>query len=209
MKKIIVYIDSFNLYYGILNKKEKGLKWLNIESWIKKLFPEDRYSIVKIKYFTALVFASDSDEGKPIRQNTYFRALQTSSKLELILGRFITKEVKINLSKETKIITKTKEEKGTDVNIGVYALHDAHLGLFDTAVLVSNDSDLASVVKFIAKDIGKEVIIVNPCEGNSFSSQLNMHATSVRRVRRGQIESSQFPLEIRSGGKIIKKPLSW
>jgi hypothetical protein len=33
------------------------------------------------------------------------------------------------------------EEKGSDVNLATHLLHDAHLGRFDIAVVISNDSD--------------------------------------------------------------------
>lgn len=34
------------------------------------------------------------------------------------------------------------EEKGSDVNLATHLLHDAHMGRFEVAVVVSNDSDL-------------------------------------------------------------------
>jgi hypothetical protein len=34
------------------------------------------------------------------------------------------------------------EEKGSDVNLATHLLHDAHMGRFEVAVVLSNDSDL-------------------------------------------------------------------
>ena len=48
-KKSIVYIDGFNLFYGLL-KKEKNRKWLNLQKYFEKLRTDDEIEI--IKYFT-------------------------------------------------------------------------------------------------------------------------------------------------------------
>ena len=47
------------------------------------------------------------------------------------------------------------EEKGSDVNIATHMVHDAHLGLYDTAVVISNDSDLVEPVKIIRYKLNK------------------------------------------------------
>ena len=51
-KKSIVYIDGFNLFYGLL-KKEKNKKWLNLQKYFEKLRADDEIEI--IKYFTTWI----------------------------------------------------------------------------------------------------------------------------------------------------------
>lgn len=88
----IVYIDGFNLYYGALNCKRPGLKWLNLEDWLAKLLPTN--NIVGIKYFTARV-SGKYDPNKPLRQELYLRALKTLKKVQIIEGAFLIKKRKI------------------------------------------------------------------------------------------------------------------
>ena len=87
MNKTIVYIDGFNLYYGLA--KNTGYKWLDIIEFCKKVFPKN--NIVKVKYFTALV-DGDSDPNSPIRQQTYWNALESlyPGMIEIIKGHFRT-----------------------------------------------------------------------------------------------------------------------
>jgi len=47
-------------------------------------------------------------------------------------------------------IVKT-EEKGSDVNLAVHLLNDAWLNLYDCAVVISNDSDLAESCRLVSR----------------------------------------------------------
>lgn len=209
MKRTYVYIDSFNLYYGILKGNHKGFKWLNISDWLSKLLPPIQYNVQKIKYFSANTSATPHDPQKPVRQSTYFRAIQTLPNLELILGKFLIKKVNIQVTKDVSISAKVPEEKGTDVNIATHAIHDAHLGLYDTAVIVSNDSDLLDVVRILTQEMGLEVEIINPCSNMHFSAQLTRYATQKKKARDGQITTSQFPQTLTDNVGTITKPLTW
>ncbi len=108
--KINVYIDGFNLYYGAI--KGTSYKWLNPLMMSQLLFPKD--TINKIKYFTARVSARPSDPDQQIRQQTYFRALQTIPNLEIIEGTFLTKEITMPLANTNPQgyarVIKTKEK---------------------------------------------------------------------------------------------------
>ena len=71
-KKVITYIDGFNLYHGAV--ENTPYKWLDIVMLGKCLMP--KYNVVATKYFTSLVFeAGDSD--RPRRQQQYWNALKT------------------------------------------------------------------------------------------------------------------------------------
>jgi len=96
--KINIYIDGFNLYYGSI--KGTSYKWLNLLIMSQLLFPKDQ--INKIKYFTARVSARPHDLDQPIRQQTYFRALQTIPNIEIIEGRFLTKPTMMPLANRTR-----------------------------------------------------------------------------------------------------------
>lgn len=207
-KRTYVYIDSFNFYYGILKWLPK-FKWLNVDLWIKRIVPVAHYDIQKIKFFTARVSAEDNDKQKPVRQDIYFRALQTIPTLEFIWGKYKSKTVKIQITKDVKISAKKFEEKGTDVNLGTHLVNDAHLNKFDTAILVSNDSDLVEAVKIVASDLKKEVWIVNPCYKSPSNSSLIKYAKQIRTAREGQIKVSQFPPQMNDSKGSFTKPATW
>ena len=69
-KKSIIYIDGFNLYYGML--KNTKYKWLDLEAYFTRLRLDD--DVKEIKYFTSTVFGKDN----LARQKSYLKALATT-----------------------------------------------------------------------------------------------------------------------------------
>jgi uncharacterized LabA/DUF88 family protein len=158
-----VYIDGFNLYYGALRKTP--YRWVNLRTLCQLLLPKN--SIAEIKYFTARVTARPNDPDQAVRQQLYFRALETLPGLSIHYGHFLTHEVMMPLvsvpgrPQQYARVIKT-EEKGSDVNLATHLLHDAHMGRFDVAVIVSNDSDLLEPIKIVRGQLGRKVGILNP-----------------------------------------------
>jgi uncharacterized LabA/DUF88 family protein len=204
-----VYIDGFNLFYGCL--KGTPFKWLDVGRLSAHLLkPND---VVSIKYFAARVAATRRDPGQARRQDVYFRALRTVPDLEIILGHFLTHTVRRSRADGggTVRVLQT-EEKGSDVNLATHLIHDAHRGLMECAVLVTNDSDLAEPVRIARREIGIRVGVIPPTlgPGRHPSRELIEHATFVRRIRKGVLRESQFPDRVLTGhGEEIWKPRSW
>ncbi len=203
-RKTIVYIDSWNLYYGSLNNRGVGYKWLNIESWLQKILPN--YDIQKIKFFTARS-SGKYDPTKPIRQAIFFRALDTLSNLEKTEGIFLFKIKSVFTTVGNRVMAEIPEEKGTDVNLAVHLVNDAHNKKFETAVIVSNDSDFAEAVRIVTQELQLEVGILSPFK--RFSRELCKYATFARNVRKGAIKSSQFPNNMTDANGDFSKPPSW
>lgn len=80
MARSIVYIDEFNLYYGLYkNRKQRlsqRLKWFNLGHYCSLAFPSDE--VRRIRYFTADVSASANDPDQPVRQQAFLRELSRS-----------------------------------------------------------------------------------------------------------------------------------
>lgn len=206
--KTIVYVDGFNLYYGAL--KDTPYKWLNLQILCQLLLP--KHHIVKIKYYTAKVSARSHDPGQPVRQQTFFRALETIPNLEIVYGQFLQSTIKMPLAHPpatgSKFATVVKtEEKGSDVNIAAHMVHDGHLGLYDTAVIVSNDSDLVEPVKIVRYELHKAVGMLNPHKRPSHS--LKQYVTFMKPIRQGVLRQSQFPTQLTDGTGSFHKPPSW
>jgi uncharacterized LabA/DUF88 family protein len=202
--KAIAYIDGFNLYYRAV--KGTSYKWLNLRQMCEMLVPE--YSLEQIKYFTAPVSGKE-DPDKPIRQQTYFRALRTVG-CEIIPGKFLSHDVPMRLASDksqTVLVTKT-EEKGSDVNLAAHLLIDGFGKLYDAAIVVSNDSDLAMPVRYVKDSLGLVMIVINP-DRKITSKTLMQSATAVRQLREGVLAACQFPDIVRYPKGVIRKPATW
>jgi len=201
-------VDGFNLYYGSL--KRTPHKWLNLDQLFGRLFPG--FDIERIKYFTARVKQQSSDPSQPVRQQMYLRALKTVPKIQIVFGHFLSHVVRMPMAdcgpggQEFVRVIKA-EEKGSDVNLAVHLLHDAHMGQLDAAVVVSNDSDLREAVRIVTTELNVPVFVVYP--GRRSSRALVEFATGVRAIRRGLLATSQFPPRLRDRAGEFGKPASW
>ena len=214
-----VYIDGLNLFYGAV--RGTAYKWLNPCALVQALLPQA--SINRMRYFTARVKAHPDDPDAPIRQLVYLRALATLPMLDIIQGHF-------KLSTGTYPIYPYRyapgsgrrarplmeqvikpEEKGTDVNIATHLLLDCFRGDFDQAVVVSNDSDLATPVRVVRDDFGKTVVVVNPVQkaqrGVRDLERASTHM--VHRISPGLLANCQFPTQLTDARGVFSKPRGW
>jgi hypothetical protein len=207
--RVVVYIDGFNLYYGVLRFSKE--KWLDIERLFKLLRPHD--TIQKIRYFTAL-----SSGGKSQDQLAYLKAIETLPLVNVIRGRYKNKTVKCLVQAVCAVADKdrffnTPEEKRTDVNIAVSMLDDAYQNFCDHFILVSGDSDLVPAVnmirtRFPAKQVTVYVPSRNPIRGAAV--ELRASANKDRDLPLNLLRIAQLPANISDGsGGSIAKPASW
>jgi len=209
-QQVVVYIDGFNLYYGVL--KGSPHKWLDVERLFRLLRPHD--TIAAIRYFTAV-----SSYGKSLDQLTYLRALQTLPLVSVIEGRYKKKRVKCGIVHPDCHVQPhdrfyfTPEEKHADVNIAISMLDDAYQSLYEHAILVSGDSDLVPAVNMVRTRFPQKQVTVyvpgrNPLRGAAV--ELRAAATKDRTLPLNLLAKAQLPASIPdgSGGQIIK-PTSW
>lgn len=171
------------------------------------LLPND--NIRKIKYFTALVKARPNDPEQPLRQRAFLRALQTIPNLEIILGTFLSHEITMPLAPPGKGYAKVikTEEKGSDVNIATHLLADGFRDNYELAVIVSNDSDLLEPMKFVTRELGKPVGLLNPHKYPSV--ELLHNALFVKQIRTSVLASSLFPDILTDVQGTFSKPKGW
>jgi uncharacterized LabA/DUF88 family protein len=206
--RVIVYIDGFNLYYGVLKFSRE--KWLDIERLFIRLRPDD--AIQKIRYFTAL-----SSGGKSADQFAYLRAIETLPLVNVVLGRYKKKGVKC-LVHPCTVPTKdrmfnTQEEKRTDVNIAVSMLDDAYQNLCDHLIVVSGDSDLVPAVNMVKTRFPAKIVTVyvpsrSPVRGAAV--ELRAAADKDRDLPLNLLKIAQLPASVPDGsGGFITKPTTW
>ena len=212
MQRVAVYIDGFNLYYGLKSKRLgwKGKRWpcyywLDIRRMSER-FLKPNQSLEIVRYFTARVRHAPDDPGKVHRQNTFIEALDTLPDVTIHEGYFVEKNRKCSQCGSTY---KSYEEKMTDVNIAMRLLTDAQDDIFDIAIIISADGDLAGPVAEIRRRYpGKKVVIAFPPDRNSV--RLQKLADGFVRLRQHTLRASQLPQTItRSDGRMLQIPQAW
>jgi hypothetical protein len=118
MKRVIAYIDGFNLYYGLRSKGWTRFYWLNLQKVAQHLLIPNQ-TLVVTKYFTAKV---RFPPGKQRRQTTFLEALGTLPDLRIYYGHYLADKITCRNCGHTYT---THHEKMTDVNIAVELLTDA------------------------------------------------------------------------------------
>jgi hypothetical protein len=206
--RVIVYIDGFNLYYGVL-KDVPRLKWLDLERYCRLLRPADDVQVVR--YFTALVDGST----KP-HQEAYLKALATTPTVNVVLGKYKNKQVKCRVTAclhGALRVFQVPEEKRTDVNIAITMLDDAYQNLCDHLILFSGDSDLVPAVNLVRSRFPTKTITVyvpfrNPTRGGAV--ELRLAASKHKDLPLTLLTKAQFPDNVPDGsGGIITRPASW
>ena len=226
--KTNVYIDGFNLYYGLL--KRSSFKWLDLQRLYEAVLAKNE--INRILYFTAKLDARAHNPDQPTRQMTYLRALKTLPKVEVYFGSFLSSVVRqplVKIDPETggwlrgsdgRPILKTDpsgrvlsafvlktEEKGSDVNLAAHLLKDAHTRDCECAVVISNDSDLITPIRLAKQECGLKIGLIPPRKKGSH--ELKRLADFVVDARLHYLEAAQFPKSFPDEHGTIHKPPEW
>jgi uncharacterized LabA/DUF88 family protein len=204
MRRTNVYIDGFNFYYGCIRKTP--YRWLDLLRFSRAMLPNNQ--VTRVKYFTAMVKASNSDPSKEIRQQTFLRALATIPEVEVFLGSFQSHPVRRPRADGLGTIEVIDmKEKGSDVNLATELLVDGFTNAYDVAVIVSNDSDLVAPVRAIRHHLKKAVGVINPHARQSV--ELRQCASFVKDVRTWALSKSQLPTTLMDANGEIHKPAGW
>ena len=213
------YVDAFNLYYGCL--MDTPYKWLNLRSFCEASFPSDQ--IKDIHYCTARIRPNPHDPDKHVRQDNYFRALRTLPGLHIHEGSYSRTTPKMPLhpipappSMPTLVKVVKNEEKGSDVNLATWLLLDAFDKVFDAAVVITNDSDVAEPIRQVRKKFGYRVMILHSCSRPGRGPSIDLRkAVSMRGgatplvVDSNILAASQFPATMIDAQGTFHKPAAW
>ena len=211
MKKTIVYIDGFNLYYRL---KNTPYKWLNLQKLSEILLNLKQHNIIKIKYFTAPVKGTVDNPLNITRQHIYLRALKTLPSLQIIFGQFKKRQVtglKCHYEngeyvEGNELVTISKwEEKESDVNIATHIIADA--SQYDCAVLISNDTDLKTPLRYVKKNLKKHVGIISPRRNIHIELKESSHFQ--KRISNKILEQCQFPEKMKDTKGEFFCPPKW
>ena len=216
-KSCIAYIDGYNLYHGIIDKRNippKGYKpftqkrpwgnllWLNLESFIKSYnFPQ--ITLQKIKFFEAPSYKQDSHKRQQIYQNALI-SLSTMDNDSFYQGEFKVIEIFCSRCNQT---FKSHVEKKTDVEISTEMLSDFYLSKCDAMILLGGDSDQIPVIRKIKMNNPDfEIFSISPPfrkskEITKLLSESNCKTISYKRLLNNQLSDPVIYC-----GKSISKP---
>lgn len=174
MKRVYAYFDASNFYH--LCNRNYGIVKVQYNHLSNQMLREDE-KIDRIKYFTAPVNQQESPELYA-NQLRFFSKLKATPMLDLVLGKLVTRSLRrININCPDCGIQKAEElqcpecsnkvflkdtmktqEKGVDVSLAIDLLLDALRGKYDVALLFSSDADFCPAIRYILKELGKEVV---------------------------------------------------
>lgn len=204
MNKVLFLIDGFNVYHAFDEKQEyHKYKWLDYFA-LAKCFVTKNDKIVDVILFTAYV---PWDPNKKCRHKKLTQALESKG-VKIVLGKFKHIDRKCRLCHRTY---PTYEEKHTDVNIAIYLFRAAMNNDYDTAIIISADSDLVPAVREVKNVFpDKKIGLITPI-GRS-SKELQKLCDFRKKMKKKQLETSQLPNIVTidsTKGIIVQRPSSW
>jgi len=143
-KKVIVYVDGYNFYYGLRNGGTSWRRtyWLDIVKLFERMMFADQ-ELVEVNYYSARPV---DDPQAYNNQDELFSANTLNPKFKLHLGRYKKKKFKCQ---NCGFKNKTYEEKESDVRVATGMLTDVFAKRCDVTIIVSADSDMIPSVEII------------------------------------------------------------
>ena len=204
MNRVSFFIDGFNVFHSLDSEKfYHKYKWLDLSS-LAKCFVSSKDTVVDIYYFTSY---AEWEPAKKARHQLLIRAL-TMKGVKIVFGKFKLRDKKCRLCHKTY---QTFEEKQMDVNISIKLFQCAHNDTFDTAILMTGDSDIVPAIiavkeTFPAKRIGLVIPIGRSAEEIKKACDFHM------KMKEKHLRSSQFPNSIvidAAKNITLDRPANW
>ncbi len=205
-KRVICYIDGFNLYHSIddLKPKQNHLKWVNLFSLSEAFIKKTTEEIINVYYFTAYAYWLPNAEK---RHRAYVDAISYFG-VTPIFGHFKDKPARCNAC---GAVWKTHEEKQSDVNLATYLIHHAHLDLYDKALIISADSDLCSVTQLVMDTFpNKEICVLVPPNRYNITNEIRSVVSS-QKIKLSHLKNNLMPFSIQKpdGSVVALAPVQY
>ena len=200
MRRVIAYVDGFNLYHAIDALKRPHLKWLNLQALAESLAGRNE-TVVGVYYFTAY---ATWIRGAPGRHKEYISALEHVG-VRCVVGHFKEKHRQC-VSCGAKWIG--HEEKETDVAIAVQLVADAFRDQYDRALIISADSDLGPAIKTVRAHFPEKTLnVIAPPKRLGHARDLK----PLLEITAGRLERCLFPATMTKadGSAVFTRPQSY
>ena len=203
MTRVVAYVDGFNLYFGLKAGYGRRYHWLDLQALVTSLLQPGQ-ELREVLYFTARV---KNDPGAALRQSTYLDALSAHClRVYRVEGRFQEKPRVCNTCGASWT---GYEEKETDVNIATALIEDAVEDRYDTAILVTGDSDLRPAVAAVKRlRPGKRIIAAFP--PGRHSRVLVRAVDAYIPISHTKVRNAQLPrMIVTKNGLRLTRPAYW
>jgi uncharacterized LabA/DUF88 family protein len=200
--RVGVYVDGFNLYFGMRAAKLRRYYWLDLHALAQR-FLKDGQMLAVLKYFTAHV---KGNPEKSRRQLAFLETIKDDHRVQVVIGNYQIEEHRCHNCSSTLRIPK---EKQTDTNIATEMVVDAFTNQWDRAILVSGDADLVPPIQAIRNRLpSKSVIVAFP--PNRALKELRQAATDHFHIENRMLEDCQMDDKVTlSNGIVQKRPEYW
>ncbi|MEV0199257.1 NYN domain-containing protein [Nonomuraea sp. NPDC050691] len=203
--RVGVYIDGFNLYYGLRAAGRRSLLWLDLWS-LATGFLKPGQRLVSVRYFSAAI---RDDPPASARQEAYLATLESRG-VEVTLGRF---QKQIIRCRECGARRRTFAEKQSDVALAAAMAGDVATGSVDVVILVSADSDLCAAIHAIKRldaGHGRKTKIVSVFPPHRRSDHLRQCSDAWFPLGAAVIRRSQLPDVVHGrDGAVYHRPPHW
>jgi uncharacterized LabA/DUF88 family protein len=217
--KTVVYIDGYNLYYGLLRRST--LKWLDVVKLFAAYVLDKNAELIEVRYYTAPVLGRMSDDPRSTqRQRLYIQALliMYPQFLIVIQGKILATKPHQRLVRPITQAPGLKtvqvydfNEKKTDVNLASDLITGAWTGAYEQAIICSNDSDLEGALAAVKRYHPTiRIGLVAPISSENhrhISGDLIKHSDWKKTLSISNIAAAQLPAKIPNSK--IQKPESW
>jgi uncharacterized LabA/DUF88 family protein len=202
--RVAAFIDGFNLYFGLKSAGFKRYYWLDVAALAGSLLKPDQ-KLTATHYFTARIRHNGRNGDDQKRQTTYLEALAARG-VNCQFGHYLDKDRECRRCHSTWT---DYEEKMTDVNIATQLLCDAFDGVYDTALVISADSDLVTPIHKVKERYPeKRVIVAFPPRRQS--GELKRCATGHLFIGEDKLRASQLPEKVlKPDGFELERPAEW
>ncbi|MDY6867174.1 MAG: NYN domain-containing protein [Chloroflexota bacterium] len=216
-KSAFAYVDGYNLYHGIIDKRltpAKGysafsedrpwgnLLWLDLESLINS-YGLPNVKLTKIKYFQAPSFIPNSLKRQQIYQNA-LESLSTIDSNCFYRGEF--KRIK-NRCPNCFQSFYSHVEKKTDVEISTEMLTDFYTSNCEAMILIGGDSDQLPVIRKIKQtNPSFDIFSISPPHRKSKEISILLGQDNCKKINYLRLVHNQLPDPVMYNGKVINKP---
>lgn len=217
--RTIVYIDGYNLYYGLL--RNSPFKWLDLFALFRDHVLAQDAELLTVRYYTAPVLGRmcDSPES-PQRQRIYLQALRKRYPREIVIieGKMIAATPFQRLVRPLAEVPHVEKvqvydfiEKKTDVNLAADLINGAWSKAYEQAVVCSNDTDLEAALASVRQyHPHLRLGLVAPIPGDDqrrIATDLKRHTHWAKPLSVIHLSRAQLPDRI--SGTTLSRPASW
>ncbi len=163
IRRAVVFVDGQNLFHAV--RAAFGYTYPNydISALAKRICNQQKWKLAEVRFYTGIPSADDA----PRWHYFWTHKLATMGRQGIVVYsrplRYRNQTVTASDGKQHSFLT--REEKGVDVRIAIDVIGLAHRGVYDVAVVMSQDQDFSEIadeIRVIARRQGRWIKIASP-----------------------------------------------